>query len=222
MDEDIKLRAERFLSSITNSMEMVLRRNVEIRTIHLLDGECEDQIDSKQAQLVLANQKEHREGYTRGRNTSSDFPPLLDGNFQSTNDASELQVDENGTRERSDIPMQRIESIIREQRLETAWLQAIGKGSPGSLSRLRPEKNQVLPQEGLCYKDPTESMDSMRFSSQHREDDISHEVKVLKAKNESVLQKDQNGIGRRTDCFSMSPSLLHDGSLETTSIKESL
>ena len=58
--------------------------------------------------------------------------------------------------------MQRIESIIREQRLETAWLQAVEKGSPGSLSRLRPEKNQVLPQNGV---DPIESMDSTRFPS---------------------------------------------------------
>ncbi|XP_028805019.1 protein STICHEL-like isoform X2 [Neltuma alba] len=224
-DADIKLRAERFLSSITNSMEMVLRRNVEVRIIHLLDGGGENQINlsgSKQAESIIANEKEHREGHTRGRDTFSDLPPLLDGNFQSTNDSSDLLVDGNGARERSDIPMQRIESIIREQRLETAWLQAVGKGSPGSLSRLRPEKNQVLPQEGIYCKDPTESMDSMRFSSQHREDDISHEVKVLKAKTGRVLQKDQIGIGRRADCYSMSPSLLHDGSLVTTSIKDSL
>ncbi|XP_054803062.1 protein STICHEL [Prosopis cineraria] len=224
-DADIKLRAERFLSSITNSMEMVLRRNVEVRIIHLLDGESEDQINRsgpKQAESIIANEKERREGHTRGRNTFSDFSPLADGSFQSANDSSDLLVDGNGVRERSDIPMQRIESIIREQRLETAWLQAVGKGSPGSLSRLRPEKNQVLPQEGIYCKDPTESMDSTRFSFQRREDDISHEVKVLKAKNGRVLQKDQIGIGRRVDCYSMSPSLLHDGSLVTTSIKDSL
>lgn len=39
-DGDIKSRAERFLSSITNSIETVLRRNVEVRIILLPDGEA--------------------------------------------------------------------------------------------------------------------------------------------------------------------------------------
>ncbi|KAF7801263.1 protein STICHEL [Senna tora] len=224
-DGDIKHRAERFLSSITNSMEMVLRRNVEVRIIHLADGEGVGRINSpgsKQAESIIASGKGHRGGgHAKGRDAYSDYPPFLDGNFPSTTDSSDLLAEGNGVRERRpDIPMQRIESIIREQRLETAWLQAVEKGSPGSLSRLRPEKNQVLPQEGIYCKDPTESMDSTRFSSQHWEDDINGEVKVLKVKNARVQQKDQ--IGRRVDCYPMSPSLLHDSSLATNSIKDSL
>ncbi|GKG61513.1 hypothetical protein Tco_0621222, partial [Tanacetum coccineum] len=46
---------------------------------------------------------------------------------------------------KSGNPVQRIESIIHEQRLETAWLQTAEKGTPGSLNRLKPERNQVLP-----------------------------------------------------------------------------
>lgn len=223
-DRDIKVRAERFLSSITNSMEMVLRRNVEVRIIHLPDGEGEDRINLPglmQAKSIIASEREPRGDHAKGRNAYSDVPPLLDGNFQSANDSSDLLADGNGLRERRpDIPMQRIESIIREQRLETAWLQAVEKGSPGSLSCLRPEKNQVLPQEGIYCKDPTELIHSTRFSSQHWEDDINHEVKVLRVKNGRVLQKDQ--IGKRGNCYPMSPSLLHDSSLVTNSIRDSL
>lgn len=206
-------------------MEMVLRQNVEVRIIHLPDGEGEDRITlpaQKQAESIISSERGLIGGdHAKGRDAYSDLPPLLDGNFQSTNNSTDLVTEGNGVRERRpDIPMQRIESIIREQRLETAWLQAVEKGSPGSLSRLRPEKNQVLPQEGIYCKDPSEPMDSTRFSSQHWEDDINHEVKVLKVKNERVPQRDQ--IGRRVDCYPMSPSLLHDGSLATNSIKDNL
>ncbi|XP_058088227.1 uncharacterized protein LOC131235115 isoform X1 [Magnolia sinica] len=38
-NKDIKSRAERFLSSITNSIETVLRRNVEVRMGLIADGE---------------------------------------------------------------------------------------------------------------------------------------------------------------------------------------
>ncbi|TKY53860.1 STICHEL protein [Spatholobus suberectus] len=221
-EADIKVRAERFLRSITNSMEMVLRRNVEVRIIHLPDGEGENQVNLvglKQAESTVASEKEQRQGHMNGMESYSSLPPLLDGNLQSTTASSDILAEGNGVRERrQDDPMQRIESIIREQRLETAWLRAVEKGSPGSLSRLRPEKNQVLPQNGV---DPMESMDSTRFSShQHWEDDPNNEVKVLSLKNGRVPQKDQ--IGRKSDRYPMSPSLLHDNSLATISGKDNL
>ena len=198
-------------------MEMVLRRNVEVRIIHLPEGE--NQIDLpnlKQTESTVASG-----GHGNGLDSYPNLPSLVDGNFQTTTGSSDLLAEGNGGREsRQDIPMQRIESIIREQRLETAWLQAVEKGSPGSLSRLRPEKNQVLPQDSIYCKDQMESMDSTRFSSQHLEDDVNNQVKVLEAKNGRVLQKDQ--IVRRVDRYPMSPSLLHDGSLATNSIKDHL
>lgn len=225
-DGDIKLRAERFLRSITNSMEMVLRRNVEVRIIHLPGGEGENGVNLpalKQAESTVASEKEQRGCHMNGTASYSSFPPLLDGNLQSATDSSDILTEGNGAREkRPDNPMQRIESIIREQRLETAWLQAVEKGSPGSLSRLRPEKNQVLPQDGIYCVDPKGSMDSTRFSSQHWEDDLNNEVKVLSIKNGRVLQKDQ--ISRKADRYPMSPSLLHDSSLalSTSSGKDNL
>ncbi|XP_057738535.1 protein STICHEL [Arachis stenosperma] len=211
-DGDIKLRADRFSRSITNSMEMVLRRNVDVRIIHLPDGVGETQVNMpRQAESALTSEKEQRGG--RGNGTD----PLLDGNLQSAADSSDVLGERNGvTERRQDNPMQRIESIIREQRLETAWLQAVEKGSPGSLSRLRPEKNQVLPQEGIYCIDPMESTDSARFSSQqHWEDEQSNDVKILNVKNGRVLQKDQTG--RR---YPMSPSLLHGSSLAASSGKD--
>ncbi|KAK7363909.1 hypothetical protein VNO77_06070 [Canavalia gladiata] len=224
-EADIKVRVERYLRSITNSMEMVLRRNVEVRIIHLPDGEGEDQVNLlglRQAESTVAGEKEQRGGRMNETESYSSLPPLLDGNLQSTPGSSDILAEGNGMRERrQDNPMQRIESIIREQRLETAWLQAVEKGSPGSLSRLRPEKNQVLPQDGMYCVEPTESMDSTRFSSQqHWEDDTNNENKVLSVKNGRVLQKEQ--IGKRPDCYPMSPSLLHDSSLATISAKDNL
>lgn len=223
-DGDIKLRAERFLRSITNSMEMVLRRNVEVRIIHLPD-EGEIQINppgENQAESKMASMKEQRRGHMNGTESYSNLPPLLDGKLQSATSSSDIRAEGNVTRERrQDNPMQRIESIIREQRLETAWLQAVEKGSPGSLSRLRPEKNQVLPQDGIYCVDPKEPMDSTRFSShQHWEDDLNNSLKALSIKNGRVLQKDQ--ISKRADHYPMSPSLLHDNSLATISGKDNL
>lgn len=217
-DGDIKLRVERFLSSITNSLEIVLRRIVEVRIILLPDGEGENQVNPlglKQAASALASEDEQRRVHMNGAMSYSSLP-------QSAMGSSDIPTEGNGAKERRrDNPVQRIESIIREQRLETAWLQAVEKGSPGSLSRLRPEKNQVLPQDGVYGVNPTESMDSTRFSShQHREDDTNSDLKILALKNGRVLPKDQ--IGKRADSYPMSPSILHDSSLAILSGKDNL
>lgn len=202
-------------------MEMVLRRNVEVRIIHLPDGEGENLRGLKQAESTMANEKDKRGGHANGTDGCSSFSPLLDGNLQAITDSSDLMAEGNSVRENGqEIPTLRIESIIREQRLETAWLQAVEKGSPGSLSRLRPEKNQVLPQENIYCKDPMESIDSTKFSSQDWEDDLNPEVKVSNGKSGRVLHKGQ--ISRRVDRCPMSPSLLHNSSLTTSSNKDNL
>ncbi|CAK7357228.1 unnamed protein product [Dovyalis caffra] len=226
-DEDIKARAERFLSSITNSIEMVLRRNVEVRIIFVADG-----LDS----LIYANQSELQEGHRqteatlaieRGRQANcsgavvghsdlvseEESPKLSRGSF---NDANA----ENNGETKQEMPMQRIESIIREQRLETAWLQAAEKGTPGSLSRLKPEKNQVLPQEDTYQQNLMESIGSVAVPSQKWEDELNHELKVLKMQDRRVLHKDQ--IGKMVDHYPISPSLLHGSSYLGNGSKESL
>ncbi|KAL5555369.1 hypothetical protein UlMin_037605 [Ulmus minor] len=218
-DANIKSRAERFLSSITNSIEMVLRWNVEVRIIHLPGGEA-----SLIAASPIGSDRERKalclnpvDGYSNSRA----FPSRT---YKSTSSCSELlaeggpQTTDNEPRQ--EIPMQRIESIIREHRLETAWLQAAEKGTPGSWTRLKPEKNQVLPQDGIYSEDQVDLTNSTRLPSRQWEDELNHELKALKVSNGRVLQKDQ--IGRRVDRYPMSPSLLHDTSFMVNSAKDNL
>ncbi|CAH8252303.1 unnamed protein product [Arabidopsis lyrata] len=139
-EREIKARAERFVSSITNSIEMVLRRNVEVRIILLSETEL---LNSKQTRQTAVT-------------TSSD--------------------NESG----NEIPMKRIEAIIQEQRLETEWLQKI----PGSQGRLKPERNQILPQEDT------------------------NGVKVLKICEMGEFKENQTG--KRMEHCPVSPSLLHN------------
>ncbi|XP_010476500.1 PREDICTED: protein STICHEL-like 1 [Camelina sativa] len=139
-EREIKARAERFLSSVTNSIEMVLRRNVEVRIILLSETEL---LTSKQTRQIAVT-------------TSSD------------------------TESGNEIPMKRIEAIIQEQRLETEWLQK----TPGSQGRLKPERNQVLPQEDT------------------------NGVQVLKICEMGEFQENQTG--KRMEHCPVSPSLLHN------------
>ena len=131
-NKDIKSRAERFVSSITNSFEIVLHRNIQVR----------------------------------------------------------IGVEEPGPKPGN--PVQRIESIIHEQRLETAWLQTAEKG--GTLGLLKPEaeRNQVLPRDQM-----EEGMDEEKWKDN-----------VVKMNDGNGILKDQ--IGRH---YSMSPSFLHDSNL---------
>lgn len=229
-NRDIKCRVERFLSSITNAMEIVLRCNVEVRIILLPDSEASINIVKlvklpeglKMAETAAAVDQERKAVHLNPIYGFSKRPLLLDETYQSTSGSSDLTANGNGQtssmRERKqEIPMQRIESIIHEQRLETAWLQTAEKGTPGSLGHMKPEKNQVLPQNGIYCQDQMDSMNSMAFSSQHREDELNHEPKVNIGR---VLQKDQNG--KRTDHFPMSPSLLHDKSFAGNFSKNNL
>ena len=222
-DEDIKARAERFLSSITNSIEIVLRCNVEVRIVLVSDG-----LDS----LIYANQSELQEGHRQTETTlanerggKANWSGAVVGysDLESQEESAKLSrgsFNDANAGEKQEMPMQRIESIIREQRLETAWLQVAEKGTPGSLSHLKPEKNQVLPQEDTYQQNQMESIDSATLSSQKWEDELNHELKVLKMQDQRVLRKDQ--IGKMVDYYPMSPSLLHGSSYVANGSKESL
>ncbi|KAM7474462.1 hypothetical protein LguiB_021705 [Lonicera macranthoides] len=67
------------------------------------------------------------------------------------------------------------------------------KGTPGSLSRLKPERIQVLPQDGTYHHGQMESMNSVNLDSQHREDELNREINVLKINDGKVLRKEQIG-----------------------------
>lgn len=233
-ERDIKARAERFLSSITNSFETVLRYNVEVRIILLPD----DEISLGRKQMDTAEEiSNERKSFPNAKEGYSDIglrqEPLkrsrgfvdsdgkLGGTLQSAA-VSPIPLAEGNSKmsAKGRNPMQRIESIIHEQRLETAWLQAVEKGTPGSLSRLKPEKNQILPQEGIYPQNQTKPLNSVDLSSQNWEDELNHEMKILKINDRKAVQKDQ--IGKRVDHCPISPSLLHDSTYVGSFSKESM
>ncbi|KAF5733146.1 AAA-type ATPase family protein putative isoform 1 [Tripterygium wilfordii] len=228
-DETIKSRVERFLSSIRNSIEMVLRCNVEIRIIILPVAEGlanHSLVGQKRTEATIVGSRHDFEaGLNGGEQGYCNSSPLLNGSMKSTSGSreslAEANSEINGTKpKRQVIPMQRIESIIREQRLETAWLQAMDKGTPGSLSRLKPEKNQILPQDSTYNQTQLESATSIGVPSQHWEDELNHELKVLKMQDKRTLQKDQPS--RRIDHYTMSPSLLHHSAFAGSLSRENL
>ncbi|XP_047982222.1 protein STICHEL-like [Salvia hispanica] len=108
---------------------------------------------------------------------------------------------------KSDLPLRRIESIIHEQRLETAWLQAMDRGATGS-SHSKPERNQVLPQDGIDHPNELKSKDSLDRPVQQWEDELHHEIKVLKINDGMSHQKDQTV--KKIGHYPISPSLLHN------------
>lgn len=148
------------------------------------------------------------------------------GKFQSTSESPSLLVDENvkinGATEREPvIPAKRIESIIHEQRLETAWLQTAERSTPGLLNRSKPERNQVLPQDGVYHQNQMDFMNPATLTSQHWEDELKNEISALKIYNEKeVTQKGQ--AGKMIDHYPMSPSLLHNSTYAGNFSKETM
>ncbi|KAL8129853.1 hypothetical protein V2J09_019008 [Rumex salicifolius] len=176
-DKKTKARAERYLISITSSFETVLRQNVEVKIVLLPSGLFPS---VSGPHLSGCNQTEPiiRECQAASLTNS----PLLD--------------------KRS--PMQRVESIIREQRLETAWLQAVEKATPRSMTRLKHERNQVIAREGANCVQSKADLISMDSSSHHWEDELNHEIEVLKVNDKKALES-----GMKADHRPITPSLLH-------------
>ncbi|CAM8941484.1 unnamed protein product [Rhodiola kirilowii] len=226
-DVEIKSRAERFLSSIMNSFETVLRCNVEIRVVLLSNGKAsvhgmkaadlEDNFLLQQMGRSLDNKwKEKALGSGRADgscgtqkaleisqgsfNTSSKFLDNSDcSSIGTALKLAEVKAKLSNTKgKKQGAPMQRIESIIREQRLETAWLQAVEKSASGSMNRSRPEKNQVLPQEGIHH-----SMESSTHGA------VPSQELILSGADEAEIPQTDHP-SKRSDHHSITPSLLHD------------
>ncbi|KAG2268264.1 hypothetical protein Bca52824_062819 [Brassica carinata] len=155
-DREIKLRAEGFVRSITNSIETVLRRNVEVRMILLSETEL---LSSKQTRKTAV-------------------------------------ADSSDTESGHEVPMKRIETIIQEQRLETERLQK----TPGSQGLLKPERNQVSPQEDTSYHHHQPNIGSAVSSGLNNE--------VLKICKMDEVQENQTC--KRMEHCPVSPSILHD------------
>lgn len=228
VDEDVKCRAERFLISITNSIEMVLRRNVEVRIILLPNGLAHLGIGEQGRSPNKSSQVKPGEAVGMGAkkgygDSESHHWNGSEGKLNGGTNSS-LLADERSasiltpTNATQGIPIQRIESIIREQRLETAWLQAAEKSTPRSMSRLRPEKNQVLPQDHTYSHSQVELVHPKDLPSNHWDDELGHEIKALEVNDGKGLQKDLSG--KRIDHPPISPSVLHQSGFAANLSKE--
>ncbi|XP_073025363.1 LOW QUALITY PROTEIN: protein STICHEL [Primulina eburnea] len=211
-DSNVKTRAEGFLSSITNSFEIVLHRNVEVKIILVPDSSSQTKMDKNRA--INMENKSTRSNITGG-NSDLDLlhiPLKVSRGSFNVSEGHQIETSENTSisKERKmDIPVRRIESNIQEQRLETAWLQAMEKGTPGSMSRLKPERNQILPQDGMYNPNDMEPMNSLDVvPMKHWEDELNHEIKALKIKDEMQQQKEH--VVKGISHCPISPSLLHN------------
>ncbi|KAL5982801.1 hypothetical protein ACLOJK_016878 [Asimina triloba] len=248
-NEGIKSRAERFLSSITNSIETVLRRDVEVRMG--LMGDSKDSptglkaVESRGSTLVTQRQTEVAGEIEKGRNSdhnrlsvssyksSCKEPKPPRKSFNGCEDMVQripdscsscvvpdricqmsglpiLSAEGNIYSRREQMHQSPLHATIEDLRLESAWLQAVEKGTPGSASRLRPERNQVLPQDGAFCEREVATAIGLAVSTKSWNDEQNHEIKPLEMTHKQRNLKDQSisQIGH----YPMSPSLLHSNS----------
>ncbi|KAH7670819.1 DNA polymerase III subunit gamma/ tau protein [Dioscorea alata] len=239
-DDNIKSQVERLSSSIKTSLDMVLRHSVEIRiglmSEYYTKGKsvvmlpARDQAENVKLLLKKKmNQSDELDEYSEKdrKHGASEFsrksPDYLRSIIQRTLQKHEHSAVMNGCINKSDAIHRRNENgqvhrtlmgTTDEQRLESAWLQAEEKCTPGSLSHLKREKNQIHPQNGASL-----TLSSvMPRSSSCREEDLNQQIEALKACNARLTYNEETS--RRVDHSAISPSLLHNNNLAANSEKE--
>ncbi|KAG2592127.1 protein STICHEL-like isoform X2 [Panicum virgatum] len=206
-DNDIKFRAQRFVSSIRNSMETVLKCNVEVRIClmqEFLNGGLQHQAypdeTGESDVLSCSTNSERLKGVLN--------PSGAGGGLQSNNVPMIISDGNSGihrTRSQEASFEQLKTAALDEQRLESAWLQAAEKHTPGMLNQASPERNQVLPQTSGQHHGRS-SMAAV-VPSRHVDKDLTSELKALKINDSHGPQKCQNV--QTESGYAISPSLLH-------------
>uniref|UniRef100_A0A1D1YW96 DNA polymerase III subunit gamma/tau n=1 Tax=Anthurium amnicola TaxID=1678845 RepID=A0A1D1YW96_9ARAE len=246
-DEHIKTRAVGYLRSITNSMEVVLGHRIKVRIGSAPDNfmgktPCFRESTGEQTKTRLLDKEKwltddsnssvndsHEECIYLPRKSTDNSG----GKLQRTLDISESSQVPNanaqgtgsllfsskengklcGTLEKA---VRRIQpSPSNEQRLESAWLQAVEKGTTGLV---RPEKNQILPQNGMNNQHQNVSKLALAISSKHWEDELNNEIKALKISDTHSHHKEHFGVR----VGAISPSLLHRTSFAASFDKDNL
>ncbi|RZR88139.1 hypothetical protein BHM03_00015659 [Ensete ventricosum] len=228
-DDKIKTRAERFLSSITNSFEIVFRRNVEVRMGLATENSDErnalsrsragNSVEKENQNMTKLDTENGLSSKDRCKGTSY-LPGKSIGHPDSSvtaedclvaripsisaegKDDSCLSEDQGQLDSTQGFPR----AATDEQKLESAWLQAAEKYTPEIISHSRPEKNQVLPQIGVIYQNNNQSFLGPATTSKNMVDELKHEIHALKVSYAEGSQKGQ--IGGAGQCV-VSPSLLH-------------
>lgn len=208
-DRGIMSRVQRFLSSITNSMETVLRCNVEVRVglLHELISaglilEAVPKLRRAESDVLSCSSNSDRlRGALNTSRRSLDYSDEvkrelgLQSASRSVNSARGLEVPTQISKT----------SMVDEQRLESAWLQAVEKYTPGMISKSRPDKDQVLTQ-GVGSPYQRKSSMALVVPSSQADEDLAHEIKALKIVDSYGSRKDH-----REQCQNdtISPSKLH-------------
>ncbi|KAK1276375.1 hypothetical protein QJS04_geneDACA016774 [Acorus gramineus] len=181
-DSDVKSRAERYLSSITNSIEMVLRHNVEVRIGVMPENMLPNSsMDEAFSQYCSSNEDPINDSPTQPR--KHPIPPERKAKTANDVHIAFTLEGNNGVFD------------TNQRALESAWLQVTEKGTPAS--------NQVLPHDGVGFVDQMKSSKAPEISSRHWEDELNDEIKTLKMNRDGI---------RTAAHHPMSPSLLHSNS----------
>ncbi|KAF3788039.1 STICHEL protein [Nymphaea thermarum] len=194
--QDQKDRAERFLKSITNSMEIVLRHNVKV-SVGLLSQMADmssrfsvkvpsvsprKQTGSSHTMVKdrtdNTNGGDHYGGQLRNKATTSNRnnPDTLEDSIDDSCDGSSLLEDNFSRSSLTVFPMEgnggsyirkyldteiavdSTDAVVDEQKLESAWLQAVEKGPLGSTGQPKHVRNQVLSQDDFFSHNETASV----------------------------------------------------------------
>ncbi|KAG8090914.1 hypothetical protein GUJ93_ZPchr0011g28575 [Zizania palustris] len=220
-DKNIKSRAERFMSSIRNSMETVLRCNVEVRIglmRDLLAGglELEADLDERvESDVLSCSTNSDRLKGIPNPSRNLDYSEEIEKKLEKFGNASAVSGGLQSGTTKGNTGMQRSRGkevsaeqskvvTVEEQRLESAWLQAVEKHTPGILNQVRPERNQVVPpSNGDQYHRKT-SMATI-VPSMHIDKELNNGLKSLNIRNSHGPQQN----GQMQNGYAISPSLLH-------------
>ncbi|KAF8725374.1 hypothetical protein HU200_019891 [Digitaria exilis] len=208
-DCGIESRAQRFLSSITNSIETVLKCNVEVKMgplAELIDGELMLEAGSKVGRvesdvLSCSSNSDRLRRTVNSSKRSFDHPD--EGKKELEKYKSTPCADETM---QSVVPTQATkEPINGEQKLESAWLQVSEKHSRGLMNQVK-HGHHVLSQVVDSQYQRKSSM-SLVVPSSHADEDLAHEIEALRILDSYGSQKHQSGRGENG--FAISPSRLH-------------
>ncbi|KAH7681350.1 hypothetical protein IHE45_05G052600 [Dioscorea alata] len=245
VDDDVKSRAERFLSSITNSFEIVLRQNVEVKMGLMPENYAKGKsVSAYQADMLIENarllvkkkmdnsdelcdssEKEFEEGTPNLPRKSMDsledmIPRTLQKHDKSLVANAYFQGATGHIYSSQKNKNDDEELSVQRVLAATAEEQRLESAwlTSGALSHSRPEKNQVLPQNMSTYNYNGSSMGPM--SSKHWEDELNQQIKSLKISDSRLHYNEK--ISGTIDCSAISPSLLHSNSVAANFDKENL
>ncbi|XP_073034815.1 protein STICHEL-like [Primulina eburnea] len=197
-DSAIKTRAEDFLSSIVNLFKIVLQHNVEVEIILLPDS-----LGQKQIKKYIFNTPKNKLASLKrtesncGLNLETLKLEELINNDCKVNQTRQFESAKENDRSSTSrevkplVQMQRIESIIRDQRLETTLSQAMERDILGSVAHSKAERGHNLTQDCLFHQNHSKVMNSENLSSQRWQDDFSYEIMASKMDDEMASEKDR-------------------------------